>query len=104
MLYANYIDYNGEERSVLYDTWEQYFNDTFSPETKLLSLIEFKVTGKGYKNQKASVEDIAIRFSHECACGLSWYEMARITEWFSRMGRRYGLTAEFTENAICCFS
>lgn len=101
MFYAAYTNYKGEAVSCLYDNWEQYHEDTFSPLTEFYSLIDFHVHGRTYRERQADLEDTAVRFQHECRAGLSWYELSLICDWFYRNGKRYGLLREFAENGIC---
>lgn len=87
----------------LYDKMEQFYADTFSPDVEIKHIIEFKVHGKTYNERQDSVRNTAIDFQYadsDMSGGLSWEEFARVTEWFTRMGKRYGLLEEFRENAI----
>lgn len=101
MFYAAYTNYKGEQVSTLYDDWQQYHNDTFSPLTEHYTLIEFRVRGRTYRDRQADLANTAVRFQHECVAGLSMYELSIIYDWFNRMGKRYGLLREFAENGIC---
>ena len=54
-----------------------------------------------YKDKKAAVRDEAIEFSNDCGeLGLSWWDVAHISDHFETLGRRYGLLREFRENGI----
>ncbi len=101
MFYANYEKPDGEVVSALFDSFEAYVKDTFSPLVEHFSFIDFHVHGKTYAEKQASLCNTARRFQYECADGLSWYELSRITAWFYTMGKRYGLLKDFRENAIC---
>jgi len=104
MFYAAFNDAQGERQAYVYNSWEVYHNDTFSPDCEKLYLIEFKATGKTYAERKESVRNIAIDFYNadsEVSGGLSYFEWSIVCDWFERMGKRYGLLTEFRENAIC---
>lgn len=100
MIYAAFIDSNKEEHSNLYYNFEDFHRDTFSPETEIISLIEFKTHGKSYAERKASAEETARRFQAENIPGLSWGEISEICGYFETVGKKYGLLTEFKENAI----
>ena len=101
MFYAKYRDINGEEVSKLYDLPEEYYADTFSPEVEPLTVIDFSVKGKNYRERQSSVQTIAIDFQTADIGGLFMSDYARIGEWFTTQGKRYGLLKEFRENAVC---
>ena len=101
IFFASFKDAHGEEHANLYFDWKKYFADTFSPECEIIQLIEFAVHGKNYRERKASLEEIAVEFSHNAVCGLSYGELYHIQNFFETMGKRYGLLREFRENAIC---
>lgn len=100
MFYAAYKNYKGEDVSALYDSWDEYHEDTFSPLTEHHCVIDFIVRGKTYMDRKCDLANTACDFQHQCEPGLSYYEIARITEWFTKQARRYGLVREFIENGI----
>ena len=107
MFYAVYEDGNGEKHGELYDCtpngYEEYFRDTHSPDCKIFGLVEIKASGRTYKERQDSVRNAAI----DCyeliaeAGDISMGEMLSIYERFATLGKRYGLLAEFRENAIC---
>lgn len=84
------------------DGWKIWQEDTFSPNTKNIELLEFKIKGKNYKERKGYLENIAIDYSNNFA-SLSWSygELAEIGNWFYENGKRYGLLREFRENGVC---
>lgn len=100
MFYAKYRDINGEEVAKLYDLPEEYYADTFSPEVEPLTVIDFSVKGKNYRERQSSVRETAIDFQIADEGGLSMEELGRILNWFHEQGKRYGLLKEFQENAI----
>ena len=101
MFFASYKDAYGEEHANLYFDWSSFYSDTFSPECEIIQLIEFATHGKNYRERKNSLEEIAIEFSHNAVCGLSYGEIYHIQNFFETMGKRYGLLREFKENCIC---
>lgn len=103
MIYGAYIDTDGERQAALYDTFADYYRDTFSPETEEKALIEFKITGKTYSARKDSARELAKKFQTidaEMSGGLSWGEYMLIGSYFEEIGRRFGLLSEFRENCI----
>ncbi len=100
MFYAKYKDINGEEVAKLYDRCEDYARDTFSPLVDPLTVIDFAVKGKNYRERQSSVRETAIDFQIADEGGLSMEELGRILNWFHEQGKRYGLLKEFQENAI----
>ena len=101
MFFASFKDAHGNEHANLYFDWGKYFADTFSPECEIIQLIEFATHGKNYRERKNSLEEIAIEFSHNAVCGLSYGETYHIQNFFETMGKRYGLLRKFRENCIC---
>lgn len=81
--------------------WNSFHSDTFSPECEIIQLIEFAILRKNYMERKNSLEEIAIEFSHNEVCGLSYGEIYHIQNFFETMGKRYELLREFRENCIC---
>lgn len=100
MFYANYKKPDGKVFSGLYDSFEEFAQDTSSPLTEVFSLIDFHVHGKTYAEKQASLCDTAKRFQYECDGDLYMSELEWICEWFYTKGKRYGLVREFRENAI----
>lgn len=97
----------GEQREEnFYRSWDEYYEDTFSPEVEILVLLPFEIHGKTYAERKESLRNLAIDFQHaddgDADLWLSYRELDDIGCYFNRMGRRYGLLQEFRENAIPC--
>lgn len=101
MFYAKFRNEEGQEIGKLYDLWEDYHADTFSPEVEPLEIIDFAVKGKNYRERQSSVETTAKDFQAADIGGLFMSDYARIGEWFTTNGKRYGLLKEFRENAVC---
>lgn len=101
MILAIYRDIDGKEKGGLYDTFTDYYRDTFSPECEELFIWDFKSHGKSYSDRKESVRDKAIEWSWGEMPGLYMGEIAYIESEFRRLGKQYGLLREFHENCIC---
>lgn len=103
MLLAKYVDQTGKERCNLYDSFEQYHRDTFSPECVEVFALEFRIPGKTYQERKENARALAVDYSGlDCSGspGISWGELGAIQAYFETAGARYGLLEEFRENAI----
>ena len=81
--------------------YEQFIKDTFSPDTEIITIIDFTIHGRTYQERKAETQRIAIEYSNTDLSGLSYGECAIITDFFTRNGKQYHLMDEFTENGIC---
>ena len=84
-----------------FESWEDFHKVTFSPEIVAHDIIVLKITGKTYKERKASLQELAIEYSNNCYPDLSYGELATVNYFFETQGKRYGLLIEFRENAIC---
>ena len=84
-----------------YGGFEAFKNDTFSPDTKNIDILDFSIKGKTYKERKANAEEKALVFQCDFSC-LPWSygELATIYEQFKKIGKRYGLLKVFKENCI----
>ena len=101
MFFAKYA-IDGKEKSELYINHEKFISDTFSPNTEIITLIDFTVHGRTYQEQKASVESIAIDWSNSGdVSGLYMSDLWVLSDWFYKNGKRYGLLKDFTENGLC---
>lgn len=102
MFYAKYKDASGEIKSRLYFAREDYYRDTFSPECEEIAVIDFKVSGYGYRKKKEAARNIALTWSSAGdTSGLSWLECQHVSDWFYTVGKRFGLLTEFSENGLC---
>ena len=100
MFYAK-LKQGNEETGVLYEDFQDYISDTFSPEVETMVIIPFTVHGSNYAERRENVRETAIDFQAADCGGLYMSDMAQIYGWFEKMGKRYGLLKEFRENAIC---
>jgi hypothetical protein len=102
MILVAYKNPNGEIRGGLYDNYEQYIKETFSPECEHIAGVAFKIKGKTYAERKDYLRNIAIRTqSIEQILNLFQGEYGWLNDWFEEKGKRYGLVHEFKENRIC---
>lgn len=101
LLATTFDERTNKTETTLFDSWNEYHKSVFSPAIDTLSIIPLSVHGKTYAERKASAEQIAIDFSH-CECyGISYMELAIVSAFFEKIGKRYGLLSIFRENCIC---
>ena len=82
-----------------FDVW---YNETFSPDTKDINILNFVIYGYSYGDKKNYLKDLAIKWQLEFAqYSWSYYELYVIQNWFYKNAKRYGLLKEFKENGIC---
>lgn len=86
---------------LVYDCWEDFHADTFSPEITVEWLWDGKSHGKTYAERKAYIQDKAIEYSNTLGFEASYGALSLIGDAFEKQGKRYGLMAEFKENCIC---
>lgn len=85
-----------------YGAYFEWFTDTFSPNCEDIETLDFKISGKTYQERKASLKDLAKEWQlHFSQFSWSYGELAEITDYFYKNGKRYGLLKVFKENAIC---
>ena len=102
MFYAKYKNESGNIENRLYFDHGSYIKDTFNPECETLTTINFALSGYGYKKKKEAARNIAVEWSNiGDVSGLSWFDICHISEWFSTIGKRFGLLSEFRENGLC---
>ena len=104
-MFIGYYQTEGKENFNLYynciEGWDLFHSDTFSPETKNIKILQFKINGKNYQERKENLKDLAIDYQLNFST-LSWSygEIATIQYYFYTNARRYGLIKEFKENCI----
>ena len=82
-----------------YKLWDE---DTFSPDTKNINILDLTIKGKTYKERKYFAEEIAKIWQNEfSSLNWSYNELAIMNEYFYKIGKKYGLLKEFKENCIC---
>lgn len=103
MFYAK-LKRDGQIVGNLYHDFQDYVNDTFSPEVETLEIVSFTVHGKNYRERRADVEDKAIICQNDYFdpdVEIDMFDWTDISSWFEKMGKRYGLLKEFRENCVC---
>lgn len=102
MFYGSYITQSGEIVGGFYSDYDQWFKDTFPPDTQVSIIIDLHVHGKTYAERKDDVRNKAIDFQRlfEFNVPMAWSELAEWGDYFSTQGKRFGLLSEFRENGI----
>lgn len=80
--------------------YEKWYEDTFYVYN--IETLDFKISGKTYKEKQASLEELAKNWQYDFA-SLSWSysELMEIQDYFYKNAKRYGLLKVFKENCIC---
>lgn len=96
----------GEEHFAIYykckEGYDAWHSDTFSPLCKDIETLDFKISGKTYRERQASLEDLAKEWQlYFCDFSWSYGELMEIENYFYENGKRYGLLQVFKENCIC---
>jgi hypothetical protein len=89
-----------ETKAMTFDSWSEYFRETFSPILRVLFVTDFEIKGATYKERKEYARDLAIDYSNNIASGLYWSDIATIQDKFYNIAKQYGLIKEFEENGI----
>lgn len=91
--------------SETFDTWDEYHSATFSPDIYPMFVCDTESThvrGKTRAEKKESARQMAIAWQYAIGDFCPSYEDFAIAgDYFTAVGRRYGLLREFRENAIC---
>ena len=98
-------DDNGEIYGATFADMHEYSRYMFNPERTLLLLLEAdstKVWGKTREQKKNTARGLAIRWQRLIGdfCP-SYMDFAIAGDYFTALGRRYGLLREFRVNGIC---
>jgi len=104
LLIAIFEDQHKNRQCNLYASYEAFYEDTFSPNTEILSVLELgSIKGKTYQDRKSNLQNKAIEYSllmpeiYPISCG----EIYEIESYFYHYGKQLGLLKEFKENCIC---
>ncbi len=86
----------------LYTDYSNYHRDTFDPLIETTKILNLGLHGATYAERKNALRDLAVDYSLLLpdAGGLSYGEIAEISNYFETNGKRYGLLKELHENAI----
>lgn len=90
---------NSVDSSFLFDTWDAVHAATFSPDIDY-TIVPLKTRGRSYRERKDDLRKRAQDMQNADFGGLACNEIAALTDYFERAGKRYGLLKEFRENAI----
>ena len=91
-----------EIEATTFYNWDECHKYFFSPFYDDKYIIPFRISGKTYQAKKADLRQQAIDYSNiQGVLTLYWSEVAEISNFFERNGKRYGLLKEFRENGIC---
>ena len=101
LLIGIFEDTNKKIQGNIYHDWDTWHKDIFSPATKIISVFELKVFGKSYQEKKSDLRNRAICYQDTYNyVTWSYGEIAEISAFFYKNGKRYGLLREFKENGI----
>ena len=105
-MFIGYYKLNEEEHFNIYYRnvygCTKWLEDTFSPDCKDIKVLVFRIKGKTYQEKKNSLEELAKDWQFNfSSLGWSYGELATVTNYFEKNGKRYGLLNVFKENAIC---
>ena len=54
-----------------------------------------------YKEQKQRARELAVQWQYDFANNnYNWEEISEFTDYFTKLGKRYGLLKEFRENGV----
>lgn len=86
----------------LYTDYDEYHRATFNPLIETTKILNLGLHGATYAERKNALHDLAVDYSLLLpdAGGLSYGELAIISDFFETNGKRYGLLKELHENAI----
>lgn len=97
MFYASYHEKDGKKVGHLFDSMVGFMMLT---DTNPIDIVDFKVSGRNYKERKESARQLAIDYQHMECGGMYMSEYAEVTDFFRTIGRRYGLSAEFENEGV----
>ena len=102
MFFVKYRDAEGKETAALYENFEMYkhIERTFDPSIDIIERCYFSTSCGDYIGRKSYIRDVAVQWSQCDSSGLYISDYARIANWFTTQGKRFGLLKEFRENGI----
>lgn len=103
MVYAVWQNEDGTYGGGVYMCWNDYYTDTFNPQTNDVALIsDTAVLTGSYQDKKNYIRSNAIDYQLSASLiPLSYMELMIMEDYFYKMGKRFGLLREFRENGIC---
>lgn len=97
LIYTKFIDANGQEQERVFEFPYQLHSCYFNPDVVELETIFLESQGKGYKERKEHIAQLAQYFKdHNCA-GLKASEHHLIAAFFEQYAKTYGLRKLFVE-------
>ncbi|MBO7070529.1 MAG: hypothetical protein J6W09_04470 [Bacteroidales bacterium] len=97
MFYANYLEKDGTKVGHLFDSMVGFMTET---DANPIDIIDFKVSGRTYEEKKDSARQLAIDFQHAECGGMFMSEYAEVTDFFRKIGKRFGLSSEFENEGV----
>ena len=97
MFYANYLQKDGTKVGHLFDSMTGFMMET---DANPIDIVDFKVSGRTYEERKESARQLAIDFQHAECGGMFMSEYAEVTDFFRKIGKRFGLSAEFENEGV----
>lgn len=97
MFYAIYREKNGNKVGHLFDSMVGFMMLT---DTNPIDIVDFKVSGRTYKERKESARQLAIDYQHMECGGMYMSEYAEVGDYFRKIGKRYGLSVEFEREGV----
>ena len=97
MFYANYLEKDGKKVGHLFDSMVGFMNYT---DAMPIDIIDFEVSGRTYEEKKDSARQLAIDFQHAECGGMFMSEYAEVTDFFRKIGKRFGLSSEFENEGV----
>ena len=94
----------GRDTENLFFCWGDVHGALFCPDVERVAVIEFKTHGKTYKERRENLRQMAIDYTTKrksAYSDLTLWEIIKISDFFKKNGRRFGLLQEFHENGIC---
>ena len=102
MIYA-VIEKGGTATARSFETWDQFHAETFCPRTNTTAVFSIPafIPGKNYRERQHTTRNALQRAGIILGTpGLSWADVAAITEEAHKIARRAGLVREARENGI----
>lgn len=105
-MFLGYYEIDGEGYNYIYyknsKGYKAFCEDIFKSYYECIDYLDLKITGKTYKEKQDCLYDLAVYYqSHFAMKPWSWGELATITDFFYKNGKRYGMYKELHENGIC---
>ena len=97
MFYANYLQSDGTKVGHLFDSVVEFVREV---DADPIDIVDFKVSGRTYEERKESARQLAIEYQWKECGGMFMSEYAEVTDFFRKIGKRFGLSAEFENEGV----